>query len=281
MADENDDPILPRSYFKPVTFIKDGDWFNVPAGTKWLGNQGGKAVYGSTPVGTPIPVTPDDPNLNIGQPYSGISFGEKKMNWGTPSAYILIEFDFKTAPNPVIYKPLWAHADPRFTQGFGMTLVRNGQCVPFEYDGMIDSEYTYGMWAGYQSPYIGSEHDRDLLTVNATDLEHHAFPHAFCSMDTEPLVISVARWRPLRNEIYLADLWVQPGDLLFVPPKVYSEQYTDMHGNRNSASACWGVPNKLELKTRTMLGDDAVFAAEATKPHYHEEKTHTMHSRPG
>lgn len=274
------DPIPPRSFFDQVVFIIDGKAVDVPDGPMYLCNDGGSSVYSTTAQGKEIPVTPEDPSLSLGMQYRGITFGQRKMDWGTEWAYILIEFDFKTAPNPVIYKPLWAHADPRSTQAFGFTLVRNGECVPFSYEGMIDSPYTYGVHAGYQSPYIGSDRSRQLLTVNATDLEHHAFPHVFCSIDTVPLVISVARWRPSLGEIWLADLWVQPGDLLFLPPKVYSDEYTDMHGNRNSAFACWGMDDKPFLVTRTTLGDDAVFKADETKPHYHEEKTHTIHTRP-
>jgi hypothetical protein len=274
------DPIPPRSFFDGVVFIIDGVAVDVPADTKYLCNKDGLSVYSATPQGKQIPVTPEDPSLSLGRQYRGITFTEKEMGAGTEGAYKLAEFDFKSAPDPVVYQPLWAHADPRNTQAFGFTLVRNGECVPFSYDGMIDSPYTYGVYAGFQSPYIGSDRSRELLKVNASDLEHHAFPHVFCSIDTVPLVTSVARWRPSRQEIWLADLWVEPGDLLFLPPKVYSDEYTDMHGNRNSAFACWDVDGKSSLLTRTTLGDEAVFTAEATKPHYHEEKTHTIHTRP-
>lgn len=267
-----------RECFDPVTFIIDGKADNVPSGPQFLCNQNGKAKYSPTPIGKQIKVTPEDPTISRGTKYSGIGFTQKRMNWGTPSAYLLTVFDFRTNGKPVTYKALWADADPQNTQAFGITLVRNGECLPFNYPGMIDSAYTYGVMAGYESPYV--DKTRQMLSVNATDLEYHAFPHAFCSIDTVPLVTSVARWRQSINEIWLADLWVRPGDLLFVPPKVYSEQYLDMHGNRNSAFACWGVDGKLVLNTRTTLGDPAVFAAEETRPHYHMEKTHTLHSQP-
>jgi hypothetical protein len=84
----------------------------------------------------------------------------------------------------------------------------------------------------------------------------------------------------MKREILLADLWVRPGDCLFIPPKTYSKEYVDMHGNRNSAFACWGVDGKSSLLTETTLGDDAVFQAAATKPHYHEEKRPTVHTKP-
>ena len=164
----DDDP-PPTSYFDKTVFIIDGDAEDVPAGTQFLCNQGGRAKYSPTPVGTQIPITPEDPSLGLGTLYSEITFGQKRMNWGTKWAYILTEFDFKTHGNPVV----------------------------------------------------------------------------------------------------LADLWVQKGDLLFVPPKVYSDEYTDMHGNRNSAFACWGVDGRRVLETRTMLADEAIFTAEETRPHYH------------
>jgi hypothetical protein len=145
---------------------------------------------------------------------------------------------------------------------------------------MVSTPYTYGVFAGHQSPYIGSDRNRELLSVNATDLEYHAFPHFFCSQDSLPLVISVARWRAAAREIALADLWVPSGNILYVPPKTFSTNYVDMHGNRNSAYACWGIDGKSSLQTETALGNDKVFSAPATKPHYHEEKRPTVHTRP-
>ena len=49
---------------------------------------------------------------------------------------------------------------------------------------------------------------------------------------------------------------------------------------RNSAQAARYVDGKQSLGTNTTLGDDAVFAADAAKPHYHEEKHPTVHTRP-
>jgi hypothetical protein len=105
-----------------------------------------------------------------------------------------------------------------------------------------------------------------------------------------PLVISVARWRPYVAEIALADLWVMPGDAIVLPPKLmppppepgtpYSAAWRivcDLHGNRNSAFACWFDDRKASVKTTTILGNAQVFAAEATKPHYHEETKPTRH----
>jgi hypothetical protein len=266
--------ISSRSFFRETTFIIDGTSDPVAAGTKYLYNDHGRALFLDDPPVEPIPVNPEDPGLSRGQDYRGVTFTTKEMEAGTTYAYTLVVFDFHTAPNPVVYQPLWAHADPKNCQAFGATLVRNGQCVPLQYGGsLIDAPAWYGPFAGYQSPYIGKDRERELLTVNATDLEYHAFPHVFCSIDTIPLVISVGRWRPSRGEILLADLWVLPGDLLYLPPKVYSDEYVDMHGDRNSALACWGVDGKQFLATRTALDPDV-------RPRYHQETTHTIHTRP-
>ncbi len=265
-------------YFKDVLFILDGTPAPIDPKSRYVYNERGHTHHLLEPKGELIPVTPEDPSLSLGHPYSGITWTEKKMSEGTEWEYILTEFDFQAGSNPVTYQPMWA--DTRRCQAFGITLLQSGQSVPFSYSGMVKTPYTYGVYAGHQSPYIGSDRNRELLTVNATDLEYHAFPHIFSSQDMLPLVISVARWRPMKREILLADLWVRPGDCLFIPPKTYSKEYVDMHGNRNSAFACWGVDGKSSLLTETTLGDDAVFKAPATKPHYHEEKRPTVHTKP-
>jgi hypothetical protein len=120
-------------------------------------------------------------------------------------------------------------------RAFGITLLHHDESLKLTFDGLVTCDYEYGAFAGYQSPYIGSDRNRQLLTLNATDLEYHAFPHIFCSLDSLPLVTSVARWRSKRREIWLADLWVRPGDCLYIPPKHFKKDYVDMHGNRNSA----------------------------------------------
>ncbi len=103
-----------------------------------------------------------------------------------------------------------------------MTLLGNGECLRFEYDQLILGQYTYGKWAGHQSPYLGPARQRELLTYNPTDLEYHNFPHAFFSRYGR-LPLGDQR-RPLASagqEIYLADLWLRPGDALVLPPKHY------------------------------------------------------------
>lgn len=264
------------SSFDPVLFILDGE--PVALDTRrnpFLYNENGHSRHLPAPRGTLIQPAEELPAVSMGRRYAGIRSREKTIGTGT-GAYEITEFDFGV--EEVHYEPLWATRET--SQAFGMTLLKNDESISFVYDGLVASEYTYGAFAGYQSPYIGTKRRRELLTVNATDLEYHAFPHVFCSQDELPLVISVARYRPARREIWLADLWVHPGDCLYVPPKHFREEYVDLHGNRNSARACWGHETKSSLATHTTLGDKAVFDAPATKPHYHEEKHPTVHSTP-
>ena len=97
------------------------------------------------------------------------------------------------------------------------------------------------------------------------------------------------------NEIALADLWIAPGDAIVLPPKVAPvppngscdedprRLILDMHGNRNSALACWSSSSAAgdsALLTTTILANEAAMMADATKPHYHEEKNPSMHGRP-
>jgi hypothetical protein len=267
-------PTPPRPNFNDVLFILDGKEVDIDPNCRYVYNDNGHTEHLLDPKGTLIPVTPEDGSLSQGQLYGGITWTEKEIG------YTLVEFDFHPPSGTVSYQPIWA--DTKTCQAFGITLLRPGQCLPFQYSGMVKTPYTYGVYAGYQSPYIGSDRDRELLTINATDLEYHDFPHIFASQDSLPLVISVARWRPKRREILLADLWVNPGDCLFIPPKkyndVYTAEYADMHGNRNSAFACWGLDGKDRLATETTLGNAQVFKEKA--PHYHEEKCPTVHSQP-
>jgi hypothetical protein len=262
------------TWFNAVLFILDGQ--EVPIDTTanpFIYNDNGRATPMPAPRGTLIQVSPDDPSLRLGQQYSNIKSSLEQMGQGQ-WAYDLVEFDFGVSQ--VVYQPMWATKEN--TPAFGMTLLHSGESIAFQYDGIVTCQYEYGAFAAYQSPYITNSHD--LLPINATDLEYHAFPHFFCSQDSLPLVTTVARWRPSERAIWLADLWVQPGDCLFVPPKVTRTDYIDMHGNRNSAHACFGSAEKLSLTTQTILGNDQVFSGYATKPHYHEEKHPTVHTTP-
>lgn len=273
--------------FNPILFIADGDQ-QALADVEvfpFLYNDNGNGRQTADEQGRLIELAGDDPSLQMGTRYTGISWKNKTIPT-EKSSYTIKEFDFHA--QEVHYSGMWA--TPLTAQAFGMTLLRNGERIRFPYQGLVRTKYTYGKWAGYQSPYIDIKRRRELLTVNATDLEYHNFAHVFFSQDTVPLVISVARWRPLVNEIWLADLWLAPGDALVLPPQTGGDDDTpaldprlkviDLHGNRNSALACWFRDGRNVVRTETFSANAEVFAAAATKPHYHEEKTATRHEPP-
>lgn len=269
----------PATDFDPVLFIKDGTPLDLNPALPYVYNAGGgQTEHLAQPKGELIRVATEDPRLRRGHTYTHITWTERVIDPGETWAYKLTVFDFHPPDGQVAYEGIWA--DREACRAFGITLLQPGQCVPFSYDGLIKSKYTYGVWAGHQSPYIEKKRRRQLLTINATDLEYHAFPHLFNSQDDVPLVISVARWRPEAREISLADLWVRPGDCLYLPPKHYRMDYVDMHGNRNSALACWDDERRLAIETETTLGNSQVFEAPETKPHYHSEPHATVHLRP-
>lgn len=276
--------------FDPIAFIFEGSAMPLPdvEGKRYLFNASGAPEFVSGPKGTPIELAPDDPDLDLGTRYSGVAH-ERKTIPGNPS-YEITLFDFHQ--DEVHYEALRATCET--AQAFGMTLLRSGQSIPFQYDGLVREKCEYGKWAAHQSPYLEPSRRRELLSWNPTDLEYHAFAHVFFSQDESlPLVISVARWRPYVNEISLADLWVAPGDALVLPPKFFPPEpaksasvdqrrrhVVDLHGNRNSALACWFDRSKrLTLTTETILANPIVMADESTKPHYHEEVTGTRHAK--
>lgn len=274
--------------FDPIVFILDGSPFPLPD-TKtfsYLYNERGHPQHLHDSKGTLIEMAPDNPDLERGTRYTGITHKEKPV---PDASYVVTLFDFK-APE-VHYEAL--RATPETAQAFGMTLLRNGECVRFEYEALVCSQYSYGKWAGHQSPYLEAARRRELLTYNPTDLEFHNFPHVFLSQDSRPLVISVARWRPYVNEISLADLWLAPGDAIVLPPKVFpspprpgasyaeaKRKIIDLHGNRNSAFACWQDPAKPVLVTETILANAALMSSAQAGLHYHEEVTPTRHTLP-
>lgn len=274
--------------FDPVDFIQDGTPHPLQgsAGFPFLCNDNGWGRQLERPHGQEIGMSPENPLLNPGSKYTRIRHWTRQVEPDQGPPYPITQFDFLAAE--VHYQPLLATREN--AQAFGMTLLKNGECVRFPYDDLVMTDYTYGRWAGYQSPYLGRGRGRELLVINPTDLEYHNFPHVFFSRDTLPLVISVARWRPYVDEITLADLWLPPGDALVLPPKVMPSEpaadvslqdrwrlVLDLHGNRNSAQACRFVGGHPRLETTTILATREVMAAPSTKPHYHEEKAATLH----
>lgn len=204
--------------FDPVAFISGSapkallDCQQYP----YLHNENGRGWQLSSPDGTLIELSPDAPELDAGIRYEGIEHRQREVKRADGSAYAITEFDFHR--HEVEYEAL--PATRVNAQAFGMTLLKNGECLPFDFPNLDMTEYCYGKWAGHQSPYLGPERMLELLSFNPTDLEYHNFPHVFFSNDALPLVISVARWRPYVGEIALADLWIAPGDALVLPPKV-------------------------------------------------------------
>jgi hypothetical protein len=278
----------PYDVFDPVDFIRDGTPHPLQpsAGFPFLYNDNGRGRQLERPQGRLIDMAPENPLLNLGSKYTRIRHWTREVEPDRGAAYPITQFDFLAAE--VHYQPLLATREN--AQAFGMTLLKNGESVRFPYDDLVMTDYTYGWWAGYQSPYLGRGRGRELLVINPTDLEYHGFPHVFFSRDALPLVISVARWRPYVDEITLADLWLPPGDALVLPPKTMPHEpakdapvqdrwpvVLDLHGNRNSAQACRFVDGHPRLETTTILASPDAMIAPTTKPHYHEEKAPTRH----
>jgi hypothetical protein len=281
---------MSASHLDPVLFIEDGDAYALDCKRfPYLYTNRGRCEQYAEPRGEEITLAREDRQLDLGAKYRGIRWREKRIPM-REGGYTIKQFDFHA--ELVEYEPLWATHDT--AQAFGMTLLRAGECIRFEYEGLMCGQYTYGQWAGHQSPYLELARRRELLTYNPTDLEYHDFPHVFFSRHSSlPLVISVARWRPFAHEISLADLWLAPGDALILPPQRFPDApppgaskhdawmaVVNLHGNRNSAMACRFQPGEDRLITETILGNADVMKAPATAPRYHEEQTPTRHTRP-
>jgi hypothetical protein len=264
-------------YFDPVLFLGKGDKTPIEDThtNRFMYNDGGRTVHLAESKGTRIELTPEAPEARLGGMYPIVRKWTQTIesSWGN---YDVTMLDF--GADAVVYEPMWATRET--AQAFGMTLLGDGQSIEFVYDDLVSCQYIYSRYTAYQSPYIGDSRGRELLLVNATDLEHHLFPHVFCSQDDIPLVISVGRYREREATMSLADLWIRPGDCLYLPPKPFSTEYVDLHGDRNSAHACSGVDGKITLVTETTLGNNAVFSADATKPRYFAEKSATVHTFP-
>lgn len=281
---------MDRDTFDPIVFMKAGESAALRDATvfPFLYNDRGRGVQLVEPRGALIPTAPENPDLDLGIKYFDIKSSAKVVTPASGAPYEIVSFDFGV--DEVHYAPLPATRET--VRAFGMTLLRSGECVRFQYEGLVMTDYTYGKWVAYQSSYLGPERERELLTYNPTNLEFHDFAHVFFSRDEVPLVISVARFRPYVRQISLADLWIAPGDAIVLPPKVrpappphgasYDEArrvVLDLHSNRNSALACRFREGKLTLSTTTILANAKVFEAEATRPRFHEEQTPTRHLR--
>ncbi|WP_180080702.1 MULTISPECIES: hypothetical protein [unclassified Acinetobacter] len=200
--------------------------------------------------------------MTMGSPYDVPSeISTKITNWGEQTE---LEFEGQHFE----FMPLVASKET--AAAFGITLVQAGEAIQIHSNQKLLSEihYEYGMMAGHCFAYLdGGKPDcsgKTLFPFVATDLEHHDFPHIFSATDQDhlPLVISVGRYFPNLGKIYLADLWVNPGDALYIPakPKYSNPEFIDLHNNRNAALACWrGDSNKSTLTTHSLLDAHGYF----------------------
>ncbi|MCL6238078.1 MULTISPECIES: hypothetical protein [Acinetobacter] len=194
--------------------------------------------------------------MTMGNPYDVPSeISTKITNWGEQTE---LEFEGQHFE----FMPLVATKET--AAAFGITLVHAGEAIQIHSNQKRLSEihYEYGMMAGHYLPYENATSNlngcKTLTPFIITDLEHHDFPHIFSATDQDqlPLVISVGRYFPNLGKIYLADLWVNPGDVLYIPakPKYSNPEFIDLHNNRNAALACWrGDSNKSTLTTHSLL----------------------------
>ncbi|MEX8192985.1 hypothetical protein [Comamonas guangdongensis] len=243
---------MAQEYFDPVLFIKEGAKTPIHLSrTPFFCNLGGFARYFEVPPSGVQLLEPSisDPMVALGNRY-GVRSATTEPTDPRYGEQTRLEF----LADQVEYRPLWATSDT--AAAFGMTLAEPGQGIritsPQPCLSLVD--YKYGMFAGHRSPYLGTGYR--LLPKVCTDLEHHDFPHVFAAVDPHlPLVISVARYWPQRQEICLADLWLPRGKALYVPPRPRSSEQSclDLHGNRNSALACWQGLGQTSVRTQTLL----------------------------
>ncbi len=243
---------MANGYFDaPLFEIGKGETEVDISSTPFFYNDNGNPTYLEVlPSGvTPLAPATTDPRVAMGREYvvSEIIGVKPKPPYG-------IETQLGFVAKEVVYEPMWATRE--VAAAFGITLVEPGQAVVLSSPvaRLSQVEYEYGVFAGHWSPY--QETGNQLLTIVCTDLEHHDFPHIFASTDAElPLVISVGRYWPKSGKIRLADLWVPRGSALYIPPMpaLFGQECVDLHGNRNSARACWGHLRKNSLLTHTLL----------------------------
>lgn len=248
---------MSHTYFEPPLLIRDGigRWVDT-ATTPYVCNIDGMPKFKEKLPAGGVELQPvaGTPVASLGRSYqvSGTqTLPPTKYGEQTKMAFVATE---------VVYEPLWATREA--AAAFGITLIEPGQSVrmqsPIRH--LENTPFEYGMFAGHQCPYLDDKERLQMQASACTDLEHHDFPHVFSSVDPQlPLVISVARYWPARDRIFLADLWVPRGKLLYIPPRPKTEAaaYIDLHGNRNSALACWRGGAQSSVQTLTLLPKDS------------------------
>lgn len=246
---------MTKEYFDAPLFIKEGDVNDVNlVETPFFYNNNGCPTYVKAlpPYVEPLEPASSDPYIPIGREYEVIDAKTE-----TPDPEHGEQTKLTLVANEVVYEPMWVTSS--VAAAFGITLVQKGQGIRVSSpeDKLKQIDYEYGMFAGHRSPYQGTGYR--LLGVVCTDLECHDFPHVFASIDPElPLVISVARYWPRFKKIFLADLWVPSGSALYIPPRsrAKGQEFVHLHGNRNSALACWRGIERSSIQTQTLLQVD-------------------------
>ncbi|MGN0935014.1 hypothetical protein [Acinetobacter amyesii] len=254
-----------ETYFNPPLFDRElvEITVNIEHTPFFLNDRGHPTYLASLGAGIDL-ITESATNakMTMGNAYEVPSeISTKITNWGEQT-----ELDFEG--QHFEFMPLVATKET--AAAFGITLIHAGEAIQIHSNQKLLSEihYEYGMMAGHYLPYENAKSKlnggKTLTPFVITDLEHHDFPHIFSATDQDqlPLVISVGRYFPNLGKIYLADLWVNPGDALYIPakPKYSNPEFIDLHNNRNAALACWrGDSNKSTLTTHSLLDTNGHF----------------------
>ena len=265
--------VMPSTHLDAPLFIQEIHREQVDiVGKPYFFNDGGKPRYCSSPPPGAELLQPavTDPSVAMGNEYQvpRVVHRESRGTFG-------LETQLAFAAEQVEFAPLWATREA--AAAFGITLVEPGQVIEVRSPvaKLEQIEYEYGVFAGHWSPYQDTKNT--LLSVVCTDLEHHNFPHVFASTDpTQPLVTTVGRYWPGLGKIRLADLWVPRGSALYIPPMPANSHAPciDLHGNRQSAHACWGNIHQNSVRTHTLLQDKGGYF------YWYWNAIATVHGRP-
>lgn len=264
---------MPSTHLDAPLFIQELDVTQVNiTSTPFFFNDNGKPTYwGSPPPGAQLlrPAV-SDPLVAMGNEYQ-----VPRVVHREPNGSYGLETQLAFAAERVEFEPMWATREA--AAAFGITLVEPGQVIEVQSPvaSLQQIQYEYGVFAGHWSPYQHT--GNQLLSVVCTDLEHHNFPHVFASTDpTQPLVTTVGRYWPALGKIRLADLWVPRGSALYIPPMPANSQAQciDLHGNRQSAHACWGDIRQNSVLTHTLLQNEGGYF------YWYWNAIATVHGRP-
>lgn len=243
---------MSQDYFDPTLFIKEHCSTEIDLGkTPFFCNINGQPAYHDrlpTHI-TEVQEACADRSVRMGNPYKAYAQTPE-----TPDPAHGDQTELLIEATSVEYAPLIATQDT--AAAFGLTLIEPGQgiLVRGPAEDMVHATFEYGLFAGHRSPYQHTGFQ--ILGQVCTDLEYHDFPHVFASTDPkQPLVVSVGRYWPKLNTIFLADLWLPRGFALYSPPRgdALQADFLDLHGNRNAALACWPGLKQASIHTQTLL----------------------------